>query len=186
MSKMQGLPHARRDDSGFALVELIVSLFLVALMSGLAYGLYLFGMKAQVTWKRAIALQNDAELIAHRVEADLVLSREMAFVDDSTWVLVLRTGELAQYARRGTTLSRNGRLMHEENVQVDDFVLFTADGAGEETDERTLGRPVWKDTQHSVSLMVQVTAWGRTFGWSRTIAMRQPSVWRATVDEVRP
>ncbi len=170
-------PHVRHPEAGFALIELVISLFLMVLITGLVYASYVFVSKAWVGWKRNMALESDLHLVMQRVAEDLTYAEQFIVLNDSTWVLRGRAQKQIQYAHQDSILTRNGVRMHHTDVLVTRFVLFPSRTPTAYARTRHEVEPNEAQALVQVQVNLQVQGWSLALEAATHVALRPHRPW---------
>ena len=112
-----------KEDDGYTLVELMVALLVMLMFGGVLFSVYLATTKWVEPWHREITLEDHAHLIVQRLFADLAYTEQLVYENDETWVLTYPSGRVVRYSYRDSSLTRNGRRMHDQALAVVDFRL---------------------------------------------------------------
>ena len=112
-----------RDTEGYTLVELMVALLVTLLLGGVLFSVYLVTTKWVEPWRRTIMLEDQGHLIVQRLSADLAYAEQVILENDASWRLTYPSGRVVQYSYRDSSLTRNGRRMHDQALPVVDLRL---------------------------------------------------------------
>lgn len=104
--------HRRRPDTGFTLLEIIVSLALVAVVAGAMFNALGYGVSAYVFAEKRVEDAQQARLALSRMRRELIPMRAVgASSDQDTLVYTDEDGVQATLAKSGATVTYNGHTL---------------------------------------------------------------------------
>lgn len=93
--------------------------FLVLMLGGFCFTLYLGAMQWVEPWRREVLLENNMHLVLQRLSNDLA-GAEQYIIDETprTWVLTYPSGRVITYQWREGVLTRDGQRMLDAEMRV--------------------------------------------------------------------
>jgi type II secretory pathway component PulJ len=170
-----------QHNEGYTLVELMVALLVALMLGGVLFSVYLVTTKAVEPWRRAITLEDHVHLIVQRLFVDLAYAEQLIPEEGEAWTLTYPSGRVVRYSYRDSSLTRNGRRMHEEALAV---VVFRLVPSRLETAYALRRRDSALDDARSlvqVEIHLALRSRERTLTLTTTTALRRHRPWHPLV-----
>ena len=114
-----------RTERGFTVVEIIVAFILLALLLQVFVSTFLFVGKQISTWKKQVIKNNEIQLISKRLSKDLINTKQITTLTDSTYVIYTSNNDSIIYSLVNKSLFRNDHQMNK-SVSIDSISIFSS------------------------------------------------------------
>lgn len=176
------MPHTNnynfRQEKGFSLVEILITMVISTLLIGFALGIYLFGYRYFLKWRNRFSLQNELHTLAQGITDDVIRSERIKDLKPHAIILVRAEAE-KKYHIQGGRLLQNDKVLTNSGVNVVQFEFSQASVTKVES-QKTIS-DVGEATLVSFSLVLASNQ--DTLGTTRAIYLRKPSNWKLLTKE---
>jgi prepilin-type N-terminal cleavage/methylation domain-containing protein len=107
-----------RNQSGFTIVELLVTMILSSLVVSFVYSLYFFSVKLMGTWERRVDLHLVIDQCFQRIDSDIMSTTNVVECNDSLLSLLANQMDTVKYRFTEMDVSRNGVLFASDYPTV--------------------------------------------------------------------
>lgn len=112
-----------KDESGYAVVELLVAVSLALLITAFALSVYFVLMRQAERWRRGVALDNALHLTVRRLSDDLRIADTVLVASDGRYSIQSTSRDPVYYRLEDSVLARNDRPVHPQGVFTRDLNL---------------------------------------------------------------